>query len=105
MRKASTRRSERRARARSTGGILMMACYVTLKDMYKEPLRLICPRSKDVVKGSNCLLAERQLNARGRERDTQGTGVGIGNADVGKMLLELGKKEGRTGRDVRRRMT
>ena len=52
MRKASTRRSEARARVRSTGRNLMMACYVRLKNMgnmYKEQLRLTYPRREGVV--------------------------------------------------------
>ena len=67
MRKASTRRSETRARVRSTGGTLMMACYVTLKDMYQEHLRLICPRRKDKVKGSRaCLQSGNSMLEGGR---------------------------------------
>ncbi len=62
MRKASTRRSEVRARVSSSDCILMMACYVRLRNMYREHLRLTCPRREGVIKGSNaCLLAGRQL--------------------------------------------
>lgn len=60
MRKASTARSDRRARVRSSGGIFMMLCYVALKDMYIEHLRLPYPRKERVVRIFQCLFAEGQ---------------------------------------------
>ena len=68
MRKASTTRSDRRARVRSSGGTLMMVCYVTLKDMYIEHLRLPCPRKEGVVRISNaCLQRGNNLMLERRE--------------------------------------
>ena len=58
MRKASTKRSDTRARVRSIGRNLMMAFHVGLRSMYREQLRLTCPRREDNVKSSNACLHE-----------------------------------------------
>ena len=56
MRKDSTTRSDRRARVSSSGGIFMIVCYVTLKGVYIEHLRLTCPQRKGMKK-FQCLFA------------------------------------------------
>lgn len=55
MRKASTRRSDARARVRSAGRILMTASYLEFWSRYKEHFSVPCPRREDVVKGSNAI--------------------------------------------------
>lgn len=53
MRKASTTRSDRRARVRSRGGILMIVCHVSLN---MEHLRRTCAGRNDVIRSPNgCL--------------------------------------------------
>ena len=63
MRKASTARSDMRARVRISGGILMMVCHVPLN---MEHLRRTCAGRKDVIRSSNgCLQSWIMMLERG----------------------------------------
>lgn len=94
MRKASTRRSDRRARERSTGRILMMARSIKVTRYVQRALGAHLSPKGGRGKEPQCLFADcraatecSMLEPRATG-DIAGTGVWIRNADVGMMLLE-----------------